>query len=61
MTTAFDAEEHVAHMAKVMELDIAPEWRRGVIQNMAATATIAAVVLTFPLSDHDEPAPVFEP
>jgi 1-carboxybiuret hydrolase subunit AtzG-like len=57
----FDAEAHVDHMAEVMGLDIAPEWRASVVDNMAATAAIAEPVLSFPLDDHVEPAPVFEP
>lgn len=61
MTDAFDAEIHVEHMAKVMGLEIAPEWRASVVDNMAATATIAGLILSFPLDDHHEPAPVFEP
>jgi hypothetical protein len=57
----FDAEAHVDHMAKVMVLTILPEWRVSVVDNVAATASIADLVMTFPLDDHIEPAPVFEP
>ena len=57
----FDARAHVAHMAKVMDLRIAPDWEETVVANMAATARAAALVLAFPLDDHVEPAPVFEP
>jgi len=57
----FDAEAHVDHMARVIGLEIAPEWRPSVVDNVAATAAIADLVLSFPLDDHAEPAPVFEP
>lgn len=61
MTAPFDAEAHVDHMAKVLDLDIDPAWRPAVVATLAATAKIAALVLEFPLDDHIEPAPVFEP
>lgn len=57
----FDAEAHVAHMAGVMELAIDPEWQPAVVSTLAATAAIARLILEFPLDDHVEPAPVFEP
>ena len=60
MTQPFDAEKHVDHMAVVMGLAIDPEWRQSVVDNMAATAAIAELVMSFPLDDHIEPAPVFE-
>lgn len=61
MNGSFDAEAHVDHMAAVMGFEIAPEWRASVVDNMAATAAVAEIVLSFPLDDHVEPAPVFEP
>lgn len=60
MSKPFDAGKHVDHMAEVMGLTIAPEWRQSVVDNMAATAAVAELVLAFPLDDHVEPAPVFE-
>ncbi len=60
MSKPFDAEEHVRHMAEVMEIAVRPEWMPTVTANMAATAAIAELVLSFPLADHLEPAPVFE-
>jgi 1-carboxybiuret hydrolase subunit AtzG-like len=57
----FDAAAHCDHMARVLALDIRPEWRQAVIDNLAATRTIAEAVLTFPLADDVEPAAVFEP
>jgi len=60
MSKPFDAEAHVRHMAKVMELTIAAEWEPTVIANMQTTATVAELVLSFPLDDHVEPATKFE-
>ena len=52
----------VDHMAKVMDLDD-PRRNGGRRSSttLAATAQIAALVADFPLDDHIEPAPVFEP
>ena len=62
MTEAFDAEEHVdAHGGRPWGSISRRNGGRASSQNMAATAAIAALLLAFPLSDHDEPAPVFEP
>ena len=60
MSAPFDAEAHVRHMAKVMDLVIAPEWEPTVVAKMQATATIAEQVMSFPLDDHIEPATKFE-
>ncbi|MYZ48263.1 DUF4089 domain-containing protein [Propylenella binzhouense] len=60
MSESFDAAAHCDHMAAVMGLPVAPEWRAGVIANLEATSAMAAFVLSFPLDDHVEPAPVFE-
>jgi len=57
----FDAEAHCDHMAAVLGLEIRPEWRQAVIDNLKATQAMAEAVLTFPLRDDVEPAPVFEP
>ena len=61
MTLPFDAEAHVDHMARVLDLPIDPEWRPTVVATLAATARIAALVTDFRLDDHVEPAPVFTP
>ncbi|WP_049792570.1 DUF4089 domain-containing protein [Polymorphum gilvum] len=57
----FDERAHVAHMEKVMGLSIDDAWRPIVEAHMAATARAAALVLSLPLDDHVEPAPVFVP
>ena len=56
----FDAEAYVDHMAAVMAIPIEPAWKPTVVANMATTATIAALVMEFPLDDEIEPATVFE-
>jgi len=61
MKDSFDAETHRDQMAAVLGLEIRPEWRQGVVDNLKATRTIAEAVLTFPLPDTIEPAPAFEP
>ena len=61
MSQTFDAEAHVEQMARVMDLHILPEWRATVVAHLVATAAAAERVMSFPLDDHVEPAPVFEP
>ena len=61
MNRTFDAETHCDHMAAVLGLEIGPEWRQSVVDNLKATQKIAEAVLSFPLADAVEPAPVFEP
>ncbi len=60
MSEPFGAEKHVRAMAQAMEIEIAADWMPTVVANMTATAAIAELVLSFPLDDHTEPAPVFE-
>jgi hypothetical protein len=61
MSKPFDPEAHLAHMAPLIGLAVEPAWRPAVVANLAATAAAAELVLAFPLADHEEPAPVFEP
>jgi hypothetical protein len=61
MTRPLDAKSHAEHMAKVLDLTILPEWQPTVVQHLATTAAAAELILSFPLDDHVEPAPVFEP
>jgi hypothetical protein len=56
----FDAEAACDRMAEVMGLTILPQWRQSVVDNLKATHAIAESVLSFPLPEHVEPAPVFE-
>ncbi|MBD2462480.1 DUF4089 domain-containing protein [Oscillatoria sp. FACHB-1407] len=53
-------ESYVEQMALVLDLPIAPEYKPGVVDNVARTAAIAQLVLDFPLPDV-EVAPTFRP
>ncbi len=57
----FDPETHADAVARTMGLVIRPEWKASVLANLKATATAAELVMSFPLEDHVESAPVFEP
>ena len=61
MSETFDAKAHCDHMAAVLGLEIRPEWRQSVVDNLNATQRFAEAVLAFPLADEIEPAPVFAP
>ncbi|POF34274.1 DUF4089 domain-containing protein [Roseibium marinum] len=61
MSGKFDAKSHVAHMEKVMGLTIEDDWRPVVEAHIAATQKAAELVLSFPLDEEVEAAPVFEP
>lgn len=56
-----DIEEWVDLMAQVLELPLEPEHRPGVIANLQRTATIAQLVMEFPLPNDVEAAAVFQP
>ena len=51
----------VAAMAPVLGIEILPEWRESVAAHLKATAGAARLVLSLPLDDNLEPAPVFRP
>jgi hypothetical protein len=53
--------ELVDLLAQLIELDIAPDYRPGVVANFERTATIARLVMEFPIPDNGEVAPVFQP
>jgi hypothetical protein len=57
----FDAEAYLAAMLPALGLWIDPDWKHGIIANLARNAAIARLFLDFPLDDADEPAPVFTP
>ena len=48
-------------MSQLLDLPIDPDHRPGVIANLERTASIAQLVLNFPLPDEIEVAPVFQP
>jgi hypothetical protein len=53
--------ELVDLLAQLVELDLSPDHRPGVIANFERTATIARFVMEFPLADDGEVATVFQP
>lgn len=56
-----DSAALVDQMALLLELPIHPDYRPGVIANLERTATIAQLVMEFPLPDTLEAAPTFQP
>lgn len=54
-------DQYVEQMSELLNLPIAPEYRPGVVKNLATIAAIAKLVTEFPLPDEIEAAPVFEP
>jgi hypothetical protein len=57
----FDAASYVDAAAALTGLLLDPAHRPGVILNMQRIAEMAALVMSFPLLDDAEPAPVFRP
>lgn len=53
--------DYVDQAATVINLPIQPEHQPGVIENFERIQAIASLVNEFPLPDHLEIAPVFEP
>lgn len=53
--------EYVEQMALLLDLQLKPEHRPGVVENFGRIRAIAQLVNEFPLPDHIEAAPVFEP
>lgn len=60
-STSANIAELVDLMAVFLELPIDPEYRPGVIANLERTATIAQLVMEFPIPDNIEAAPTFQP
>lgn len=56
-----DSSEYVDQMAMLLDLQLNPEHRLGVIENFERVIPIAQLVNEFPLADTIEAAPVFEP
>ena len=56
----FDAQAVIDAMGPLVGIDIAPDYYEGVAAHLRIMADYAAVLLAFPLDDHDEPAPAFE-
>ncbi|MEO1070071.1 MAG: DUF4089 domain-containing protein [Cyanobacteria bacterium J06638_6] len=56
-----DFTAYVEAMATALELSIPDEIKPGVVANMEHIWTIAQPVITFPLPNSLESAPIFEP
>jgi Protein of unknown function (DUF4089) len=57
----FDAGAYLDAAAAAIDLSIAPEHRPGVILNLERLASMADLVMAFPLAEEIAPAPVFRP
>ena len=60
ITADFDVQAHCAHMERVMQLAVLPEWRAEIAASFTLTTAAAVIVLDFPLDDSVEPAPIYE-
>ncbi len=56
-----DLEAYVDAAAALIGLPLAAEHRADVVLNLQCIAEMAALVMSFPLPDSCEPAPVFRP
>ena len=61
MPPPFDPPSYLNAAAAAVGLEIAPEHRPGVIANLERIAAMAEMVMSFPLPEAEEPAPVFRP
>jgi len=57
----FDAEALIDAAAPMLQLQIAPEYRAGIKQNLKTAAKMAAIIEKVKLEDDAEPAPVYRP
>ena len=57
----FDANAIADAMAPLLGLVIDPAFRPGVLQNLKIMAAMADLVLSVPMDEREEPAPVFRP
>lgn len=57
----FNPAEYVEQMAMLLDLQLKPEHRPGVVENFERIVPIAQLVNEFPLPETIEAAPVFEP
>ena len=51
---------YIVASARLLDLEIKPEWSESVRANLDATLKLAKMVASFSLPDETEPAPVFE-
>ncbi len=52
---------YVTQMAVMLNLPLPPEHQTGVVENLVRMQAIAQLVMSFPLSDTVDNAPVFRP
>ena len=58
---AINIVEYVDQMACLLDLQLDPEHRTAVIENFTTIKAIAQLVNEFPLPNHIEASPIFEP
>jgi hypothetical protein len=56
-----DLDAMMDALAPLIGLTIEPAWRAPIAANLRVNATLAAQVMDFALSDHDDAAPVYQP
>ncbi|HEY9779922.1 MAG TPA: DUF4089 domain-containing protein [Leptolyngbyaceae cyanobacterium] len=61
MDEKISVAEYVEQMAMLLDLQLKPEHRTGVIENFGQIKAIARLVNEFPLPDNIEISPIFEP
>jgi len=61
MKKTINPDTYVEQMSEILDLPIDPEYRPGVIKNVASIFAIATLVTDFTLPEDIEAAPVFEP
>lgn len=61
MSEKFDPDALIDAMAPFLGLPVEDEYRFGIAAHLLAAHKIVQDVLDFPVSDEDEPAPVYRP
>jgi hypothetical protein len=56
-----DLEAWMDAALPVLGIAADPAYRPGILQNLQVTLRMASLVLSFPLDEREEPAPVYEP
>jgi hypothetical protein len=57
----FDADALIETAAAMLQIPIAPEYRRGVRDNLKTAAKMAIIVEKVKIEEAAEPAPVYRP
>jgi hypothetical protein len=61
MKKTINPDAYIEQMSEILDLQIDPEFRPGVLKNFASICVIATLVTDFPLPENIEAAPVFKP